>query len=196
VPARCASVAGMATAAPAALLVIDVQRGFDDPVFGPRDRPEAEENIAGLIARWRERGAPVVFVRHDWPDSPLAAGTPGFEFKPAVTGAPDLLITKSVHSAFHGDADLDGWLGERDISAVTVCGIQTNICCETTARLACDLGYDVSFVIDATHTFDAEGPDGLIVTASELARATAASLHGEFAEVITTDDALRHPDRA
>ena len=108
-------------------------------------------------------------MRHDWPDSPLAAGTPGFEFKDAVTGDPDLLITKSVHSAFHGDADLDGWLREREIPGLAICGIQTNVCCETTARLACDLGYDVSFVIDATHTFDAAGPDGVTVTAAELA---------------------------
>ena len=171
-------------------MVIDVQRGFDDRMFGVRDRPEAEANVARLIAGWRERGAPVVFVRHHWPDSPLAAGTPGFAFKDVVTGEPDLLITKSVHSAFHGDRDLDGWLGERDVSEVAICGIQTNVCCETTARLACDLGYEVQFVIDATHTFDAEGPDGETVTASELARATAASLHEEFAEVISTDAAL------
>lgn len=183
----------MSPATPSALLVIDVQRGFEDTVFGPRDRPEAEANVARLIAGWRERGAPLVFVRHDWPDSPLAAGTSGFEFKDAVSGEPDLLITKSVHSAFHGDKDLDAWLRGRGISAVAICGIQTNVCCESTARLACDLGYDVRFVIDATHTFDAAGPDGVTITASELARATAASLHEEFAEVIGTDAALADP---
>jgi nicotinamidase-related amidase len=98
-----------------------------------------------------------------------------------------------VHSAFHGDADLDGWLSEREISALAICGIQTNVCCETTARLACDLGYDVRFVLDATHTFNVDGPDGETVTAAELAGATAASLHGEFAEVINTDAALAEP---
>jgi nicotinamidase-related amidase len=170
-----------------ALLLIDVQRGFEDPMFGPRDRPEAEANIARLIDAWRLRGAPVVFVRHDWPDSPLAAGTSRFEFKDVVSGEPDLLITKSVHSAFHGDRDLDAWLRGRDIDALTIRGTQTNVCCETTARLACDLGYEVEFVIDATHTFDADGPDGVTVTASELARASAASLHEEFAQVLSTD---------
>ncbi len=173
-----------------ALLVIDVQRGFEDPMFGPRDRPEAEANVARLIDAWRLRRAPVVFVRHDWPDSPLAAGTDGFEFKDVLSGEPDLLITKSAHSAFHGDRDLDAWLRERDIDAVTICGIQTNVCCETTARLACDLGYEVGFVIDATHTFDAHGPDGVKVTAAELARASAASLHEEFAQVLSTDAAI------
>ena len=43
-----------------ALLVVDVQRGFEDPVLGPRDNPQAEDNIAQLIAAWRRRGDPIV----------------------------------------------------------------------------------------------------------------------------------------
>jgi len=31
-----------------ALLVVDVQRGFEDPALGPRDNPHAEENVAKL----------------------------------------------------------------------------------------------------------------------------------------------------
>src|SRR5829696_7813636 len=50
------------------------------------------------------------------------------------------------------------------------------------------LGYDVLFALDATHTFDRETPDGEIMTADELARATATSLHGEFATVVRTAD--------
>jgi nicotinamidase-related amidase len=53
-----------------------------------------------------------------------------------------------------------------------------------------NLGYDVLFVIDATHTFDRTGPDGRTMTADELARATATNLHGEFATVVTTQDLL------
>jgi hypothetical protein len=54
--------------------------------------------------------------------------------------------------------------------------------------MAGNLGYDVKFAIDATHTFDMAGPDGATVSADELTRATAASLHGEFAEVVRTRD--------
>jgi nicotinamidase-related amidase len=59
-----------------ALVVVDVQRGFEDPVLGPRDNPQAEENVAKLIDAWRGRGDPIVFVQHDWPGGPLDRGTP------------------------------------------------------------------------------------------------------------------------
>src|SRR5262249_47761519 len=86
-----------------ALLVVDVQRGFEDPALGPRDNPDAEENVAKLIAAWRRRGDPIVIVQHDWSGGPLERGTPGFELKEAVSGEAALRIVKTVHSSFHGD---------------------------------------------------------------------------------------------
>jgi nicotinamidase-related amidase len=71
-----------------------------------------------------------------------------------------------------------------------VTGITTNHCCETTARVGGNLGYDVWFALDATHTFDRVGPDGTTMTADELARATATNLHGEFATVVTSEQVL------
>lgn len=175
-----------------ALVVVDAQKGFDDPRWGPRNNPACEENVAALIAAWQAADLPIVFVRHDSTEegSPLAPGTPGNEFKDVVAGRPDLLVTKRVNSAFYGEPGLDEWLRAMGLSGVAVCGITTNHCCETTARMAGNLGYDVLFVIDATHTFDMRTPDGEIVPADDLARATAASLHGEFATVVRTRDLL------
>jgi nicotinamidase-related amidase len=178
-----------------ALVVVDVQRGFEDPALGPRDNPQAEENIAKLIAAWRRRGDPIVVVQHDWQGGPLERGTPGFELKEAVAGEPDLRIVKTVHSSFHGDVDLDAWLHERGIGAIAVCGIQTNFCCETTARIGSDLGYDVWFVLDATHTFDLAAPDGEVVPAAEVARMTGINLQDEFADVVTTATACMQDPR-
>jgi len=90
----------------AALLVVDVQRGLDDvDHWGARNNPACENNIAALIARWRSEGRPLVYIRHDSvePDSPLAPDLPGNAFKDVVTGEPDLLVTKSVNSSFHGE---------------------------------------------------------------------------------------------
>jgi nicotinamidase-related amidase len=180
----------------AALILVDVQRGFDDEGYwGPRNNPAAETNMARLLAAWRERGEPVVFVRHDsdTPGSPLVPGTPGNAFKPEITGEPDLLLTKSVHSAFLGRPALGPWLDERGIRTVVVAGIQTNRCCETTARMGGDLGYRVLFVLDATYTFGETALDGSAVTADEFARLTAANLRDNFADVVSTDELCHTP---
>ncbi len=181
-----------ASRARTALIVIDVQRGFDDPVWGRRDNPACEENIASLIEEWRSKGEPVVFVRHDSvePGSPLAPGQEGNRFKDCVTGEPDLLVTKHVNSAFLGEPSLHDWLTGAGIDTVAIAGVTTNHCCETTARMAGNLGYRTYFALDATHTFDRRHPDGHPVSADEVAAATAASLHAEFATVLNTQQAL------
>ena len=99
-----------------ALIVVDVQRGFDDPVWGVRNNPDCERNIARLIEHWREHGRPLAFVRHDSdePGSSLEPGSPGHAFKDVITGEPDLLVSKTVNSSFHGEPSLQAWLdGER-----------------------------------------------------------------------------------
>jgi nicotinamidase-related amidase len=165
-----------------ALVVVDVQRAFDDLAYwGRRNNPECEANIASLIGAWRDAGRPLVFVRHEFESHDHA-------FKDVVTGEPDLLVSKQVNSAFYGSPDLDGWLRENGIGSIALCGITTDHCVETTARMGANLGYDVLFVLDATHTFDRTGPDGTVMTADELARATATSLHEEFAAIVRTEE--------
>jgi nicotinamidase-related amidase len=175
-----------------ALLVIDVQAGFDDPIWGPRNNLSCEDNVAALIDAWRAADRPVVFVRHDsvTPGSPLRPGQAGNGLKSIIAGEPDLLVTKHVNSAFFGDPDLHGWLQDRGLTGVAITGIQTNFCCETTARMAGNLGYDTLFVLDATHTFDLPAHGGGTITADELARVTASNLDGEFADVVMTADLL------
>jgi nicotinamidase-related amidase len=175
-----------------ALLVVDVQVAFDDPVWGRRNNPACESNVRALIAGWRRRAWPVVFVRHDScvPGSPLASDAPGNAFKSVIDGTPDLLVVKHTNSAFYGRPDLHAWMQRQGLRALTVCGITTNHCCETTARMAGNLGYETTFVIDATHTFDRRDLDGNWVSADQLARVTAANLNGEFADVLTTREVL------
>jgi nicotinamidase-related amidase len=176
-----------------ALIVVDAQLAFDDAEYwGPRNNAGCEANIAALVAAWRAAGRPLVLVRHDSDEdgSPLRRGTPGNALRPEVEGPHDLLVTKQVNSAFHGDPDLAGWLRDRGLDRIAICGITTNHCCETTARIGGNLGFDVRFVADATYTFDRAGPDGVVIAADDLARATAASLHGEFATVVGTSELL------
>lgn len=173
---------------PAALIVIDAQKGFDSPKWGATHNPNCTANIEALLALWRERGWPVVLVRHDSAStgSPLAPGQPGNDLYDEVAGKHDLLVTKTVNSAFYGTPDLNAWLTAHNLERVVICGITTNYCCETTARMAGNLGYEVTFAIDATRTFDLTLLDGTVVPADNVAAITAANLHGEFATVSTT----------
>jgi nicotinamidase-related amidase len=159
--------------APVALVVVDFQKAFDDAGhWGPRNNPACEENVGALIEAWRECEQPIVVVRHDSVEegSLLRPGQPGNALKDVVRGEPDLLVVKHVNSAFHGDPDLAAWLRANDIAEVVICGIQTNMCCETTARVGANLGSTIG--------------------ADELARVTAANLDAEFGRVVSTAAAI------
>ncbi len=90
----------------AALLVIDVQEGFDEPAWGGgRNNPEMEASIARLQRAWRASGRVLMHVRHDsrWPGSPLHPSRPGNAIKSGVEPlAGEPVISKSVSSAFIG----------------------------------------------------------------------------------------------
>ena len=175
-----------------ALVVVDVQRGFEHAAWGMRNNRACELNIERLLEVWRDQCWPVIFVRHDSlrSGSPLAPGQVGNSFKAELSGEPDLLVVKHVNSAFYGEPDLHAWLQQRAIPGVVICGITTNHCCETTARMAGNLGYRTWFVLDATHTFDRRAMDGEWISADELARTMAANLEDEFATVVKTADLL------
>ena len=172
-----------------------MQRAFDDLDFwGPTTNPACEANVAALIEVWQASAEPIVVVRHDSasPTSPLNPAHPGNTLVDAVAAVdPALFVTKSVNSAFYGDPDLHAWLTDRGIGEIVVCGIQTNMCVETTARMAGNLGYDVAVALDATRTFDLStevaGLGTVTRTADELMATTALELQaGGFARIVTT----------
>ncbi|MGZ6015307.1 MAG: cysteine hydrolase family protein [Phenylobacterium sp.] len=175
-----------------ALLVIDVQMGFDDPAWGPRNNPAAEANVAELIAKWREAQAPVIHVHHNSPgaDGRLRAGTPAAAPKPEAQPLPgEAVYRKTVNSAFIG-ASLEADLRQRGIGALVIVGLTTNHCVSTTARMAGNLGFATYVVADATATFDRRALDGRLRPAQEVHEAALSDLQGEFAEVIDTRAAI------
>jgi len=179
----------------AALVVIDVQEGFLDESWGPTtNHPGSESNVELLLGAWAEHGLPVVVVRHDSskPESPLHPDHPGNALiGPVAAARSQLLVSKTVNSAFYGTPDLEHWLRSQGIEQIVVCGIQTNMCVETTARMGGNLGFDVVVPLDATRTFDLAGPDGTVVPAATLMQVTATNLHGGgFARVTSTAEIL------
>lgn len=178
-----------------ALIVIDMQQGFYDAAWGPTTNyPECEKNVDRLVAEWSTRRMPLVVVRHDSrnPTSPLFTDGDGNNLLESIQdAAADLLVTKTVNSSFYGSPDLAQWLRGRAITRIVICGIQTNLCVETTARMGGNLGFEVLVPLDATRTFDLAGPDGTVISASTLMQVTATNLHGDgFAQVVSTQDVL------
>jgi nicotinamidase-related amidase len=100
------------------------------------------------------------------------------------------VLHKTSHNAFR-TTNLGQYLTAHGVTEVVVTGIRTEQCCETTARLASDLGYQVRFVLDATATVPLERWDGgSPLSVEEVLLRTASALEGRFAKVVTCQDLL------
>ena len=176
----------------AALIIIDVQQGMDDPRRPPRNNPSAEEQMARLLAAWRATDRPRIHVRHDAlePGHPFAPGQPGNPIKAIVAPLPDEpVVVKHVNSAFIG-TDLEARLRAAGITTVVIVGLVANYCVESTARTAGNLGFATYVVADATAAYDRPGPDGTIYSAELIHAIAMMNLHEEFATITTTDEVL------
>jgi nicotinamidase-related amidase len=176
-----------------ALLIIDVQQGFDEPYWGNRNNPDAESKIALLLCEWRKRKLPVIHVRHLSVESgsPLRPELPGCEFKEEVQPQPDeKQFTKSVNSAFIGTG-LEEYLRTTGITSLIVVGLTTDHCISTTVRMAANLGFTTTLVSDATATFDRKGFDSNHYSAEQIHRVSLVSLDGEFCSILTTAQILK-----
>jgi len=176
----------------AALISIDVQQAFDDPRWGERNNPDAEDRIASLLAAWRDTARPVFHVQHRSasPTGLFRPGEPGFAHKPQARPLPgEPVILKDVNSAFIG-TDLEARLRAAGIEELVIVGLTTDHCVSTTTRMAGNLGFTVWFVADATATFARTGPDGRHFTAQQMHDTALASLHGEFATVVWSNTVL------
>jgi len=176
-----------------ALVLIDVQKGFDEPYWGARNNPQAEENIARLLAAWRGAKRPIFHVKHNsrLPQSPLHPDNPGNAFKDiAMPRDGEPAIGKDVNSAFIG-TDLEARLRDAGIDQVIIVGLTTPHCISTTARMASNLGFKTTIVSDATAAHAGKGPDGAPIDAETMHYHALAALNGEFATIVTARDLLR-----
>lgn len=175
-----------------ALIVIDVQQAFLDPRFGERNNPQAESNIARLLAAWRAAGRPIRHVVHDStePDSLLRPERPGNAIQAAASPrAGEPVYRKHVNSAFIG-TNLENDLRKNGIDTLVIVGLTTNHCVSTSARMAGNLGFSTYVVSDATAAFSRPALDGSLRPAEAVHSAALSDLHLEFATVVDTAEIL------
>ena len=175
-----------------ALLIIDMQNAIDDPKWGPRNNPGAEDNIAALLVAWRGAGFPVVHIRHDSaePASPYRPGQSGNAFKArAAPQEGEAVVAKQVHSAFIG-TELEALLTRAGRTTLVVCGVLTNNSVESTVRHAGDLGFRVFVVSDACWAVDRRGVSGELWPAEAVHHMALANMSREFAGVADTSQAV------
>lgn len=139
--------------ATAALLVIDIQRGWYCAPPAPHDAAGTLARVNRLIDHARAAGRPVVFIQHgEAPD--YTPGTPAWELHPELHRQPgDLVVAKTACNAFHGTV-LSAALRSRGIGTLVICGAATEFCVDTTIRRAASEGFRVVVPADAHTTKD------------------------------------------
>jgi isochorismate hydrolase len=103
---------------------------------------------------------------HD--ESPFSRIIPEFAAKPGFK-----VMRKTQYDAFYG-TDLERRLKAAGAKSIVVCGVMTDLCCETTARSAFVRGFDILFCADGTAT-----------TSEQLHVSALRTLAHGFAEITT-----------
>ena len=180
-----------------ALLLVDVQRGVNDTLYyggpnGSRNNPAAESNILKVLGKWRLSNRIVAFTKHNSreKDSPLNLDLEsGKQIEGMEPKDYDIVVVKDVNSGFIGTSlELD--LRRAGIQRLVVLGFFTNVCIETTVRMAGNMGFDTYLVHEACAAMSSTGHDNKNYDADLVHNMAIANLHGEFCTAISVNDAL------
>ncbi|WP_067479256.1 isochorismatase family protein [Actinomadura hibisca] len=187
-----------------ALIVIDVQESFKMlPDWEHVSQPNIVWQVNRLVESARERGQQVIWILGSRP----GAGTvfdPARGYVRLMEGLhprqDEPILTKTAHNAFT-TTNLHQRLTAKGVRKLTICGIRTEQCCETTTRLASDLGFEVDFAIDATATSPIPRPDAPedlsyaellddpdTLSSEDIITRTHYALAGRFASIRTVDE--------
>lgn len=176
-----------------ALIIIDVQKAFEDEKWGPRNNLHAEDNIKLLLKAWRKREYPIVHIQHlsDNDQSIFHPNKQSSAFKDSVVPIKDeTIFKKKVNSAFIGTG-LEEHLKENNIQKVVIVGLTTPHCVSTTTRMSGNLGFETYLVSDATAAFAIKGADNTYYSAEQIHNVSLATLDNEFAKVLTTEEVIQ-----
>ncbi len=174
-----------------ALLIIDIQNDyFPGGAMELEGADAAGEKAHAVLQRFRERGEPIVHVRHTSvrPGSTFfLPNTRGAEIHDSVRPqAGETVIAKNFPNSFRNTAlreTLEG-IGAKNL---IVAGMMTHMCVDASVRHAADLGYKITLLGDACAT-RAQSYGGEKVPARQVQAAFLAALNGFYAKVVNTHE--------
>jgi nicotinamidase-related amidase len=174
-----------------ALLVIDVQNGMFSLPGNPVYKAEHLLSIIKkLIHEFRENNIPIIYIQHtDENESPLMANTSGWKIRPEISPLKsDVVIQKTTPNSFLG-TELQSILDNQNIKEIIICGLQSELCIDTTCRQAKALGYNVILVEDGHSTFDTE-----LLSAEQIWAHHNSVLSGWFATIRKSSEIMESLD--
>jgi len=151
-----------------ALLVMDMQNYFLDPnehAFIP-SATVVTPNIISIMKACNQQEIPIILSRHLNTDEDagmmkvrwhelIKENDPRSKIIKEISDIGGEVMKKSQFDAFY-QTDLEEKLRDEGITQLIICGVMTNLCCETTARAAFIKGFDVVMPVDATAAYNYE----------------------------------------
>lgn len=177
-----------------ALLLIDIQ---NDYFPGGKMELEGVEKAAKqalkVLDHFRENNETIIHIQHlsvRNGASFFVPNTKGCEIHEWVTPLEEeLVIQKNWPNSFR-ETSLQDILMKNQINELTICGMMSHMCIDSTVRAASDLGFTCKVIHDACATKDLEWNDYLI-RSNEVHQTIMAALQGMFADVICAEDFIR-----
>ncbi len=139
-----------------ALLLIDAQIGlladFDNPAYQSQ---RVLANMAVLLERARAYHTPIIYMQHEsGSGTRMAPGSRNWKIHPLIPPLEgELVIPKRASDSFY-QTSLQDELAARRIKHLVITGCRTEMCIDTTCRVAISRGYEVTLVKDAHTTVD------------------------------------------
>jgi nicotinamidase-related amidase len=137
-----------------ALVIIDVQNGMFPEGNEVNNADQLLLNIKHLLKLARDSHTPIFYVQHqESTGEPLEFGTKGWEIHPEIAPKKeDVIIHKTAPDSFH-QTPFEQELKKYGITDLVICGLQTELCVDTTCRRAVSMGYNVTLVADTHSTW-------------------------------------------
>lgn len=175
----------------AVLVLIDMQREYEDGRLALPGAGPAVEAAAGLLARARRLGTPIIHVLNDGKPGGLFDRTTSYvePIAPLAPQAGEVVVKKGLPNAFAG-TDLAERIAATGRSKLVTIGFMTHMCVDATTRSALDRGLSTTIVAAACASRDLPDPLGGVRPAADVHRAALTALGDRYAVVVADAGAL------